>query len=468
VKHRELVSGWLFGRPSVNLGKFGSYNDMLSGPVLGNVFPFEILGMKASLGIYSFYPQHGAGVINIHSSPWNFDGACAGNCGGKISPGGSGVQLRIPRRLPVSTYLSSDAQQHLDFVTGLGLKLHDKLYVGAGLRANVKILGDVDVDFVQTSKGVGALAPTPIGGGVFTGQIAARPTFGWILGALFDTGKGVKIGASWKQETRSIFRQGLNSQATLPTTGDLSIVIPVRGQLNLDTAFQPQEATIGAAWDINDRWTVTADFTWEDWSRFAGNEMRADFAGIEGFNVPPNQGNTGQGNIIFEPRPNVDSHDIFITVGIRTRIKGLAYPAGWAQSRVMGDPGAVGLSYPRREQEHHRLRDQRVELRGQRQAGLVLWHGARAGRSLRMVRAATDDRCHLPVCPDGREELQDRGHEQPLRELPSGRKSVEPRPDEHRSVLKPAGSGAKGLGDGGGGSPRAGEVEGVAGIVAFK
>lgn len=351
VKHRELVSGWLFGHPNVNLGQWGAYNDLLSGPILGNVFPFEILGMKASLGIYSFYPQHGAGVINIHSAPWNFNGACNGNCTGQISPGGGGVQLRIPRRLPSSVYISSDNQQHLDFITALGLKLHDKLYVGAGVRANVKILGDVDAPFVQTSKGAGALAPTPLGAGTFTGQIAARPTFGWILGMLFDTGKGVKLGASWKQETGSIFRQGLNSQATLPTTGDLSIVIPVRGQLNLDTAFQPQEATIGVAWDINDRWTVTADFTWEDWSRYNGNTLRADFQGVQSFEVPPNQGQTGQGNIVFEPRPMVDAHDIFIPrVGIQYQIKRVwRIRAGWARiPSVMGDPQG-GLGFPLRD-----------------------------------------------------------------------------------------------------------------------
>ncbi len=348
VKHRELVSGWLFGRPNVNMGKYAAYNDILSGPVLGNVFPFEILGIKASFGLYNFIPKYGAGVVNIQSTPWNFGGGSQGNSGGQIAPG---VQLRIPRRLPASVYVSSDAQQHIDFITGLGLKLHDKVYVGAGLRANLKLLGDVDVDFVQTSKGVGALAPTPLGAGNFTGQIGARPTFGWILGMLVDTGKGVKIGASWKQETRTIFRQSLTSQATLPTTGDLSIVIPVLGNLNLDTGFQPQEATIGVAWDINDRWTVTADFAWQDWSRFGGNTLRADFLGVNSFEVPPNQGQTGQGNIIFEPPPHVTTHDIFIPrIGIQYQAKRVfRLRAGWARiPSVISDPNG-GVGYPIRD-----------------------------------------------------------------------------------------------------------------------
>jgi len=344
VKHRELVSGWLLGKPSVNMGKFGAYNTILSGPILGNVFPFEIMGVKAAVGIYSFYPKHGAGVLDVRSSPLWFNGSCAGNCGGQISPA---VRLRIPRRLPVSAFLNEDNQQHLDFITALGLKLHDKLYVGAGLRANLKILGDVNVDFVQTSKGQGVLAPTPPGASQFTGQIATRPTFGWILGALIDTGKGVKIGGSWKQESRTQFRQGLNSRSTLPTTGDLSVVIPVRGQLGLDTFFEPEEATIGVAWDINERWTVSADFTWQDWSRFGGNELRGTFDSIPSFEVPPNQGQTGQGNILWIPQPRPRTHDIFIPrFGIQYQIKRVwRVRAGWARiPSIVGDPhGGAGL-----------------------------------------------------------------------------------------------------------------------------
>ena len=104
--------------------------------------------------------------------------------------------------------------------------------MGAGLRANVKITGDVDLETIQTSTGAGVLAPSPKGASQITGQISAKPTFGWILGALIDTGKGVRIGGSWKQETRTKFRQGLNARTTLPTTDDLSIVIPIQGKLS--------------------------------------------------------------------------------------------------------------------------------------------------------------------------------------------------------------------------------------------
>jgi long-subunit fatty acid transport protein len=344
VKHRELVSGWLFSRPNVTMGAENAYDELTSGPVLGNVFPFEILGIKASFGIYNFWPRHGARVLHIQSSPLEFSGGSQGNSGGPISPG---VNLRIPRRLPESIYLSNEQQQHLDFVTGLGLKLHDKFYFGAGLRANVKLLGDVDVDFIQTSKGAGVLAPTPPGASQITGQITARPTFGWILGGLIDVGNGLKIGGTWKQETSSIFRQGLNAHTTLPTTDELAVVIPVKGQINLDTFFEPQEATLGLAWDINERWTVSADFTWQDWSRYGGNELRASFETIPSFEVPPNQGQSGTGTINFIPQPKVHTHDIFIPrFGIQYQVKRVwRFRAGWARiPSVVGDSrGGAGV-----------------------------------------------------------------------------------------------------------------------------
>ncbi len=348
VKHREAVSGWLLGHPSVDMGSTGdSYDEILSGPVLGNVFPFEILGIKAAFGLYNFWPQHGGRILKLESNPMDFNGASVGNSGGLVSPGGGGVYLRIPRRIPQSIYVSENQQQHLDFVAGLGLRLNDYLYVGAGLRANLKLLGEVDVDFINTAKGAGVLAPAPPGAGQFTGQIGARPTFGWILGALIDTGKGVRIGGSWKQETRTIFRQGLNSRTTLPTTDTLSVLIPVRGQLNLDTFFQPQEATIGIAVDLGERWTITADFTWQDWSRFGGNELRGSFQGIPSFIVPPNQGPTGTGTITFIPQPRPRTHDIFIQrYGISYQIKRVwRVRAGWARiPSVVGDPmGGVGV-----------------------------------------------------------------------------------------------------------------------------
>ena len=353
VKHRELVSGWLFSNPSIAISGpgGGSYDEVLSGLILGNVFPFDILGMKASFGIYNFWPKHGARILKMKSSPIDFSGGSQGNSGAEISPGGPGVFLRFPRRKPASIYLSSEQQQHLDFVTGLGLRINDHLYVGTGLRANIKILGDVNTDFIQTSKGGGTLAPTTKGASEFTGEITSKPTFGWIIGGLIDTGKGLRIGGSWKQETDSTFRQSIKSRSTLPTTEELSVLIPVNGKLKLDTFWEPQEATIGLAWDLGDRWTLSADFTWQDWSRYPGNELRASFQSIQSFEVPPRQGQTGNGTIDFMPQPRVRTHDIFIPrFGIQYQIKRVwRVRAGWARiPSVVGDPKG-GVGYPIRD-----------------------------------------------------------------------------------------------------------------------
>lgn len=344
VKHREAVSGWLFGESSVNLeGPADNHHEVLSGPVLGNVFPFEILGIKAAFGIYNFWPKHGSRILRISTAPHFFGGNCTGNCGGLVSTGGRGVNLRIPRRLPESVFISSEQQQHLDFLAGLGMRLNDYLYVGTGLRANLQIKGGVNTDFALTSKGRGALAAAPPGDAQFLGQIRAEPTFGWIIGALLDTQKGVRIGGTWKQEIRTQFRQSLTTRTSLPTTDTLSVVIPVTGRLSVDTFFQPQEVTFGVAVDLGSRWTLSGEIGWQEWSRYRGNELFGSFQGIQSFTVPPNQGPSGGGTVTFLPKVNPSMRNIWIQrYGVQYQMKRVfRLRAGWARiPSVVKDPGA--------------------------------------------------------------------------------------------------------------------------------
>lgn len=346
VKHREAVSGWLFGESSVRIsGPSDNYHKNLSGPVLGNVFPFEVLGIKAAFGLYNFWPKDGTRIARIETANFDFAGGCTqpvqGNCGGLVSPGGRGVNLRIPTRLPYSTYISTEQQQHLDFVAGLGMRLNDYLYVGAGLRGNLNIKGDVNVDFTMNSTGAGSLAPSPPGDGQFLGQIDAAPTFGWIVGALIDTQKGLKIGGTWKEEARTTFRQNLNSRTGLPTTDTLSIVIPVNGRLSVDTFYQPQEVTFGMAYDVNERLSIAAEVGWQQWSRYRGNTLNGSFQGIQSFIVPPNQGPTGTGTVTFLPQPNMEMRNIWIQrYGIQYQLKRVwRIRAGFARiPSVVKDP----------------------------------------------------------------------------------------------------------------------------------
>ncbi len=348
VKHREAVSGWLFGESSVRIsGPGDNYDKTLSGPVLGNVFPFEILGMKASFGLYNFWPKDGTRIARIESAPVDFAGGCgggtSGNCGGLASPGGRGVHLRIPTRIPYSVFVSPEQQQHLDFIAALGLRLNDYLSIGTGIRGNLEIHGGVDVDFTMNSTGAGSLAPSPPGDGQFLGSIAAEPVFGWIIGALIDTQKGLKIGGTWKQEIRTTFRQNLNSTTSLPTTDTLSIAIPVSGRLSLDTFYQPQEVTIGMAYDVNDKLQLAAQLDWQQWSRYRGNTLQGSFDGIESFIVPPNQGPTGTGTVTFLPPPNRSMRNIWIQrYGIQYQLKRVwRVRAGLALiPSVVNDPGS--------------------------------------------------------------------------------------------------------------------------------
>ena len=57
IKHRELVSGWMYSSYALNTGSNRNF-EVIQGAILGNVFPFEVLGMKWSFGLYNFWPKN--------------------------------------------------------------------------------------------------------------------------------------------------------------------------------------------------------------------------------------------------------------------------------------------------------------------------------------------------------------------------------------------------------------------------
>lgn len=113
------------------------------------------------------------------------------------------------------------------------------------------------------------------------------------FGAQAELGRGVSVGVTYRDE----FRLSLGLDATLrgqitigPADNPRSFAIPGAYALRSRTltAFQPRQVTASAAWQINDRWRVGADLTWNQWSRYedptAALEVSLDL------NIPPGLG----------------------------------------------------------------------------------------------------------------------------------------------------------------------------------
>lgn len=315
IKHRELVSGWMYGGYAINSGSNRNI-DQIQGAILGNVFPFEVLGMKWSFGLYNFWPKSGAQIFRIQTDEFNVNGPCA-----QLVSGPSVCGL-VPRRRPTSVIFGND-QRHLDFVTGLGLRVNDYLSVGLGFRALADIKGTSDVSFINSPKGKGVLEAQPPGAGAFSGVINARPRLRPIVGVLIDTQKGFRIGGAYRWENKLPFRLRLNTITTLPAgSGDLTVTIPVTGVLESVSFYQPAEASLGFSWDMSDKVSISVEGTWQRWSKRPTSELRGNFASVPSLTVPPGQGVSGPGSIDFVPPLDPQFKDIFIPrIGLTYQIK---------------------------------------------------------------------------------------------------------------------------------------------------
>lgn len=103
------------------------------------------------------------------------------------------------------------------------------------------------------------------------------------FGAQAELGRGVSLGVTFRDEFRLslALRAALRGQITIgPADNPRSFAIPGAYTLNSRTVagFQPRQVVASAAWQINERWRVGADLTWNQWSRFEDPTAALDVA----------------------------------------------------------------------------------------------------------------------------------------------------------------------------------------------
>ena len=135
----------------------------------------------------------------------------------------------------------------------LAYRLDDRWSLGAGLTANYGLL---KIERVAL-----------IGGG----KQSEKDTdwqYGARLGVMFEPSKSTRIGVVWTSEVEYDF----NVVATVPgILPGRTHRFPVGASVN-----SPQQVMASAYHALNDRWAVTGNLGWQDWSRFSQNSIETN------------------------------------------------------------------------------------------------------------------------------------------------------------------------------------------------
>ncbi len=95
--------------------------------------------------------------------------------------------------------------------------------------------------------------------------------FGFVLGAIWEPVQGTKLGASYRSAVFHTLRGDARFEGVpAPLRGAFPPSQGVRAKV-----ATPDIASLGLAQAVGDRWTLLADLSWTNWSRF--RELRVDF-----------------------------------------------------------------------------------------------------------------------------------------------------------------------------------------------
>jgi long-chain fatty acid transport protein len=95
--------------------------------------------------------------------------------------------------------------------------------------------------------------------------------FGVQLGAIWEPVPGTKLGAAWRSAVSHTLRGDARFEGVpAPLAGAFPANQGVRAKV-----VTPDIASLGLAQAVGDRWTLLADLSWTNWSRF--RELRVDF-----------------------------------------------------------------------------------------------------------------------------------------------------------------------------------------------
>ena len=135
----------------------------------------------------------------------------------------------------------------------LAYKINDQWSVGAGLTANYGLL---KIERVAL-----------IGGGTQS-EKDTDWQYGARLGVMFEPSKTTRMGLVWTSEIEYDFSVVGTVPGILPGR---THTIPIKAGVN-----SPQQVMASIYHTLNDRWAVTGNLGWQDWSRFSQNTIETN------------------------------------------------------------------------------------------------------------------------------------------------------------------------------------------------
>ncbi len=181
--------------------------------------------------------------------------------GGYVS-GGSKVSYEditftgVPAGMDVKTDV-----QFLELALGAAYKVNDKLKLGASLR-NTYSSGEFG--FVQRLGNQGALGYSVLNAKL-TGLKDTKPGFG--LGAQYQLDEKTRLGLRYRSEVKIEASGTLEGNLHTAGPGASGSTIPVTPASGTAETTFPQALTLGAQHQLNEMWTLLAEYGWTNYSK---------------------------------------------------------------------------------------------------------------------------------------------------------------------------------------------------------
>lgn len=254
----------------------------------GRQFQFDV----STIGIDVKY--HGEGGRYVTGQP--IDGGNGGNAG-KIAPVpaayfhlpfGEDERLHFGASLTVPYGFSTDYDKHwtgryhgiktelqaVDLALAFAYDVNPYVSFGGSVfaeRLDVELTGAMDMGTALYSQGVPGF--TPGSADVFNRIKAHNTEFGYSLGALFTIVDGTNFGLSYRSQVKHKIDDGTARFAAETTAGSQALAVMQAQGLFVDSKGRaniilPATATASFTHRIGERWTVMADITRTQWSKF--------------------------------------------------------------------------------------------------------------------------------------------------------------------------------------------------------
>lgn len=139
----------------------------------------------------------------------------------------------------------------------LAYKINDQWSLGAGLTANYGLLKVERVALI---------------GGGNRDEKDTDWKYGARLGVMFEPSKATRMGLVWTSKIEYDF--DVTATVTGPFFAGITHSFPVGASVNA-----PQQVMASVYHTLNDRWAVTGNLGWQDWSRFSQNSIETNALG---------------------------------------------------------------------------------------------------------------------------------------------------------------------------------------------